>query len=134
MRIDKFLWSVRLFKTRALATEALRREQVRCNGRLVKPSAEIRIGDLIDVREPPIWRRWETLAIPAARVGAKRVPDLIVERTTIEDLDKLEMARRIRAQHRHPGEGRPTKRDRRDMDRFTTDRTDRPSLTHLDLP
>ena len=118
MRIDKFLWCVRLFKTRSLATDAVRREQLRLNDRAVKASAEVRVGDLISLREPPIWRIWEILALPASRVGAKLVPGLMVERTAFEELDKLEMARRVKAQGREPGEGRPTKRDRRHMERF----------------
>ncbi len=119
MRIDKFLWCVRLFKTRSLATDAVRREQVQVNGRVVKPSVEVKPGDLIALREPPIWRSWEVLEMPASRVGAKLVPGLMAERTVFEDLEKLELARLVKAQNRPAGEGRPTKRDRRDMDRFT---------------
>ena len=121
MRIDKFLWCVRLFKTRSLATDALRREQVKLNDRLVKASVEVKQGDVFAVREVPIWRSWEISAIPASRVGAKLVPTLITERTSFEDLEKLELARMVKAQHRAPGEGRPTKRDRRDIDRFEGD-------------
>ncbi len=118
MRIDKFLWCVRLFKTRSLATDAIKREQVMLNGRIVKPSAEVKPGDVFALREPPIWRSWTITAIPAARMGAKLVPDLITECTSFADLEKLEIARMARAQHRPAGEGRPTKRDRRDMERF----------------
>ncbi len=118
MRIDKFLWCVRLFKTRSLATEAVRREQVHLNGRVVKASAELKPGDLIALREPPIWRSWEILSIPASRVGAKLVPGLFAERTSFEDLERAEIARMAKAHDRSPGEGRPTKRDRRAMDRF----------------
>lgn len=119
MRIDKFLWCVRLFKTRSLATEAVRRELVRMNDRSVKASAEVQVGDRIYLREPPVWRSWTITAIPTSRVAAKLVADLMTERTSFADLEKLEMARSARAQQRHAGEGRPTKRDRRDMDRFT---------------
>ncbi len=118
MRLDKFLWCVRLFKTRSLATDALRREQVMLNGRVVKPSTEVKVGDSFAVRTPPIWRSWEIIAMPSSRVGPKMVQDLIAERTSYEDLEKLEMARLVRAQHREPGSGRPTKRDRRDLQRF----------------
>lgn len=121
MRIDKFLWCVRLFKTRSLATEAIRREQVKLGDRLVKASAEVKRGDVFALREPPIWRIWEITEIPASRVGAKLVPDLMNERTSFTDLEKLELARLARSQQREPGEGRPTKRDRRDMDRFNQD-------------
>ena len=118
MRLDKFLWCVRLFKTRSLATDAMRREQVMLNGRVVKPSAEIKLGGSFAVRTPPVWRSWEVVALPSSRVGAKLVPELIAERTSFEDLEKLELARLAQAQDRPTGDGRPTKRDRRDMDRF----------------
>jgi len=121
LRIDKFLWCVRLFKTRSLATDAIKREQVQLGGRVVKASAEVKVGDVFALREPPVWRSWAVLAIPSSRVGAKLVPGLIEERTAFEDLEKLELARLAKAHYRDPGEGRPTKRDRRDMDRFTTD-------------
>lgn len=118
MRIDKFLWCVRLFKTRSLATQALRSEQVKLNERVVKASTEVKVGEVFALREPPVWRSWEIAALPASRVGAKLVPGLIAERTSFEDLEKLELARLVKAQHRVVGTGRPTKRDRRDMDRF----------------
>lgn len=118
MRIDKFLWCVRLFKTRSLATQALRSEQVKLNERVVKASTEVKVGEVFALREPPVWRSWEIVALPASRVGAKLVPGLIAERTSFEDLEKLELARLVKAQHREVGTGRPTKRDRRDMDRF----------------
>ncbi len=121
MRLDKFLWCVRLFKTRSIATDAMRRDQVKLNGREVKPSAEVKIGDVFALREPPVWRSWKISSIPASRVGAKLVPDLMQEITSFEDLEKLELARLAKAQHRIPGIGRPTKRDRRDMDRFQPD-------------
>jgi ribosome-associated heat shock protein Hsp15 len=118
MRLDKFLWCVRLFKTRSLATDAMRREQVKLNDRQVKPSVEVKVGDVFALREPPIWRSWEVLSIPASRVGAKLVPELIKEITSFEDLERLEIARLAKADHREPGAGRPTKKDRRDMERF----------------
>ncbi|HMC98105.1 MAG TPA: S4 domain-containing protein [Flavobacteriales bacterium] len=118
MRIDKFLWCVRLFKTRSLATDAVRREQLMLGGRMVKPSAEVKVGDIIALREPPVWRSWVIEALPTSRVGAKLVPGLITERTSFEDLEKLELARLAKRQQRDPGDGRPTKRERRDLDRF----------------
>ncbi|MBP7408381.1 MAG: RNA-binding S4 domain-containing protein [Flavobacteriales bacterium] len=118
MRIDKFLWCVRLFKTRSLATQALKSDQVKLNERLVKASTDVKAGDVVALREPPVWRSWEITAFPASRVGAKLVPAFIAERTSFSDLEKLELARLVKAQHRVVGTGRPTKRDRRDMDRF----------------
>lgn len=118
MRVDKFLWCVRLFKTRSLATDAVRREQVMMGDRVVKASYEVKEGDVFALREPPIWRSWAIVAIPASRVGAKLVPSLIEERTAFADLEKLEITRLAKKLDRDPGEGRPTKRDRRDIERF----------------
>ncbi len=120
MRIDKFLWCVRLCKSRSIATEECAGGRVRIGDREVKASAEVRVGDLFSFRQAPIWRSFEVLAIPASRVGAKLVPGLIADRTPWEDLEKQETARKVKAAQREPGAGRPTKRDRRDMDRFTT--------------
>jgi ribosome-associated heat shock protein Hsp15 len=119
MRIDKFLWCVRLFKSRSLATEECALGRVRIGDREVKASAELEPGDLFSVRQAPIWKVFEVLAIPPSRVAAKLVPTLITDRTPWADLEKQETARKVRAENRDPGEGRPTKRERRDIDRFT---------------
>ena len=121
MRIDKFLWCARLSRTRSIATDECKRERVRLNDRVVKASYDVKTGDVISVRQPPIWRVFAVKAIPASRVGAKLVPDLLEDRTPFDDLLKQELARKVRAEQRDPGEGRPTKRDRRDMERFTDD-------------
>jgi len=118
MRVDKFLWCVRLHKTRSLAAEACQRGRVKLNDREAKPAAEVRVGDRLSVRVPPIWRTWSVTALPAGRMGAKHVPEHLVDTTPREELEKLELARKVQAEGRHAGDGRPTKRDRRDMDRF----------------
>ncbi len=118
MRIDKFLWCVRLHKTRSLATEACQKGRVKLNEREAKPAIEVKVGDRLAVRQPPIWRVFTVKAIPASRMGAKLVPDHLEDITPWEDLEKQEMARRVQAEGRGPGEGRPTKRDRRDIERF----------------
>ncbi|MBK7947112.1 MAG: RNA-binding S4 domain-containing protein [Flavobacteriales bacterium] len=119
MRIDKFLWCVRLFKTRSIAADAVRREQAQVNGRIAKPSAELKPGDIIAIRIAPIWRSWRVLALPASRVSAKLVPGLMEETTAFADLERLQLSQMAKAQHRADGEGRPTKRERRELDRFT---------------
>lgn len=119
MRIDKFLWCVRLAKTRPLAAELCKRERVQVNGLPAKPAAEVKVGDRIAVRVPPIWRAYAIKAIPPARVGATLVKDLLEELTPWEDLEKLEIARKVQAESRDHGAGRPTKHDRRAIDRFT---------------
>ena len=118
MRIDKVLWCVRLAKTRSIAADECARGHVRINERDAKPSVEVRIGDVVAVRVAPIWRSYEVLAMPASRMGAKLVPTYLAERTAWEDLERLEIARKVRAADRTPGSGRPTKRERRDIDRF----------------
>ena len=119
MRLDKFLWCVRLAPSRSAAAEACAKGRVQLNGREAKPSAEVKMDDLVGVRQPPIWRVFAVKAIPASRVGAKLVPDLLEDRTPWEDLEKQETARKVKAAQRDPGAGRPTKRDRRDLSRFT---------------
>lgn len=119
MRLDKFLWCVRLCPTRSVAAEACAKERVQLNGRAAKAGAEVKVDDLVSVRQPPIWRVFAVKAIPASRVGAKLVPGLLEDRTPWEDLEKQEAARKVRAEQRDPGAGRPTKRDRRDIERFT---------------
>src|SRR5262245_39469848 len=119
MRIDKFLWCVRLYPSRSRAAEACDRGHVRWNTAEAKASREVRTGDVIAVRVPPILRSYRVLGIPKSRVGAKLVTGLVEEVTSWEDLEKLELSRKVRGTHRDPGSGRPTKRDRRDIERFT---------------
>ncbi len=121
MRIDKFLWCVRVCKTRSTAADECQKGHARINDRDAKPSTEVKPGDMVAVRQPPIWRVFEVRAIPSSRVGAKLVPALIQDRTPWADLEKQEIARKVRAENRDPGSGRPTKRERRDIDHFTTE-------------
>ena len=118
MRLDKFIWCVRLCKTRSLAAEECKRGQVQLNGHEAKSSAVVKVGDVVSVRQPPIWRVFEVKEIPPSRVGAKLVPDLIEDKTPLEELEKQDLARKVRVASRDPGAGRPTKRERRDMERF----------------
>lgn len=118
MRLDKFIWCVRLCKTRSLAAEECKRGQVRLNDHEAKASAVVKVGDRVSVRQAPIWRVFLVKAIPPSRVGAKLLPDLIEDKTPWEELEKQEIARKVRVASRDPGAGRPTKRDRRDMERF----------------
>ena len=117
MRLDKFLWCVRLCKTRSVAVDECKRGHVQLNDHEAKASAEVKPGDRIAIRQAPIWRRFEVKQIPASRVGAKLVPELIKDITPWEDLEKQVIARKVRVASREPGAGRPTKRERRDLDR-----------------
>lgn len=119
MRLDKFLWCVRLYKTRSLAVDECKRGHVQLNDREAKASAEVKEGDRIAFRQAPIWRRLEVVQLPASRVGAKLVAELIKDITPWEDLEKQEIARKVNAAGREPGAGRPTKKERRDLERFS---------------
>ena len=117
MRIDKYIWAIRLFKTRSLASKECAANKVLINDEIVKASKETKIGDIISIRVNPIWKSFKVLDIPKSRVGAKLVPDYTVETTGELDLETLAMAQEVQRQMRHQGfSGRPTKRNRRKLD------------------
>lgn len=119
MRIDKFLWSVRLYKTRALAHKALDGSKVKLNDDPVKPSKTVAVGEKFSIREKAVWRSFQILSIPKNRVGAKLVSDLITEITSEEDLQKLQEIYSVnRSSAFYSQKGRPTKKVRRDIDRL----------------
>lgn len=118
MRLDKFLWCVRKYKTRSLATDQVRKDKVTINGEDAKPSREVKPGDEIEYRKEGISYRLEVKGIPKSRVGAKLVEDFIVETTPDEELEKRDFMRMMQGFNRQKGTGRPTKKDRRDLDDF----------------
>lgn len=118
VRIDKYLWAVRLFKTRSLAAEACKKGRVTINSMPVKSSRVIKIGDEIDIRVPPITRRFKVLDIAENRMGAKLTPDFIKDITPMEQLEVLELAKLAGHGNRARGLGRPTKKDRRDLEKL----------------
>ncbi|MDR1679008.1 MAG: RNA-binding S4 domain-containing protein [Prevotellaceae bacterium] len=118
VRIDKWLWAVRLFKTRSLATEACKKGKVSIAGVAAKPSRMIKIGDVLQVRKAPIVCSFKVLALSENRMGAKLVPEFMENVTTADQLEILELARISGALNRAKGTGRPTKKERRDMDEF----------------
>lgn len=117
-RIDKFLWEVRLFKTRSLAAEACKKGHVTINGQQVKSSREIKEGEQFSLRKAPVTYTYEVLGLPTGRIGAKLVPDYIRDITTPEMLELLEVLRIDQANNRARGTGRPTKKERRDLEEF----------------
>jgi ribosome-associated heat shock protein Hsp15 len=119
VRIDKWLWAVRVFKTRSMATEACKLGRVTIAGMNVKPSHIIKVGDKISVRKPPITFTFEVLALLDNRVGAKLVPNYLKNVTTPDQYELLEMARIGGFVKRQKGLGRPTKKDGREMKEFT---------------
>lgn len=117
-RLDKWLWSVRIFKTRSLATDACRAGSVEIDGRAAKPARDIRVGDTMNVRQGVVTRTLKVLAIPRSRVGAKLVPLSCLELTSPEEFAKAQQSPVQHFLERAKGAGRPTKRDRRAIDQL----------------
>lgn len=119
MRIDKYLWCVRYFKTRSLATEACNKGHLKINNAVVKASKDVFIGDSITIRKNQIYYSFEVIGIPTTRVGAKLVALYIIDTTPAEELKRLELVKYSQDYYRGKGTGRPTKKDRRDLEEFT---------------
>lgn len=118
VRIDKWLWSVRLFKTRSLATEACKSGKISFNGQSVKPSKEVKIGDVIEVRRDIVNMTVKVLALSEKRMGAALVENFMKDLTPKEEYDKLTIIKSSKFEYRDRGIGRPTKRDRRNLTNF----------------
>jgi ribosome-associated heat shock protein Hsp15 len=117
-RLDKWLWAVRLFKSRALATDACRAGSVRIRDEPAKPARDVRAGEVIEVRQGLVTRTLRVLGIPRSRVGAKLVAEFCAELTPPEEFAKARESRVQQVLARDKGSGRPTKRDRRLLDRL----------------
>lgn len=118
MRIDKFLWSVRYYKTRALATDAIKKNRVKINDQVVKASRDVIPGDHIEVRKDQINLSFKVIQVPKSRIGAKLLSLHIVDTTPKEEYEVLELRKLSQDYYREKGEGRPTKKDRRDLDDY----------------
>lgn len=117
VRIDKWLWAVRVFKTRSDAAEACRTGKVTINGSEAKPSKEVKEGDLLTVKKMPIMRySYKVVGLVERRLPAKDVPTYCLDITPQEELDKLNAPKETFFVVRDRGAGRPTKKERRDMD------------------
>lgn len=116
VRIDKYLWAIRVFKTRSEATEACKGGKVRVNGNDIKPSKTVKAGDEISVRKGAVCYRYRVIDLLEKRVGAKVVPNYAENITPAEELDKLRRPVETFFLKRDPGAGRPTKKDRRQME------------------
>ena len=116
VRLDKYLWAIRVYKTRTDATDACKGGKVRLNGYDVKPSKEVRPGDVIVVRKGAVTYTYKVLSLVDKRLGAKLVPDVAENQTPQEELDKLRAPVETFFLKRDRGTGRPTKKDRRQMD------------------
>ena len=118
MRIDKFLWSIRFYKTRNIPAEEIKKNRVSIGANPVKSSKEVKEGDVIKIRRNQIDYKIKVLQIPKSRIGAKLVPLHITDLTEKEQYEILKIRRMSQDYYRQKGEGRPTKKDRRDMDDF----------------
>ncbi|MBI9056462.1 MAG: RNA-binding S4 domain-containing protein [Labilibaculum sp.] len=118
VRVDKWLWAVRIFKTRSMAAEACKKGKVTIKGVTIKPSREIKINDQIEVKVPPITRSYLVTAISGKRMGAKLAVDFVKDVTAQDQLDLLVATKVYGFEARDRGTGRPTKLDRRLIDKL----------------
>lgn len=118
VRIDKWLWAVRVYKTRSLATEACKKGHVLIGGLPVKASRVVNVNDIVKVRKSPIFRTYKVLALSENRMSAKLVTEFVEDITPKEELDILDMQKNMNWFSRDRGTGRPTKKERRDLDQF----------------
>ena len=123
-RIDKWLWAVRIYKTRSIAAEACKKGHIMVRDKAVKPSFLVRVGDVVQVKKSPITYSFKVLQCAENRVGAKLVPELMENVTPAEQYEALEMSRISGFVDRARGTGRPTKKERRSMDSFIDSASD----------
>ena len=121
VRVDKYLYAMRIYKTRSIATDACKCGRVKMNGVELKPSRTFSIGDVFSVRKGPITYTYRILQLSENRLGAKMVPNYMADITAPEQLEMLELARYAAQSGRDRGTGRPTKKDRRDIEQFFSD-------------
>lgn len=119
VRIDKWLWATRVFKTRTIAADACKKGRVMINNVTVKPSRMIKVGEVIQVRKPPVTFSFKVLALSENRMGAKLVPNFLENVTTPDQYEILEMNKISGFVNRAKGLGRPTKKERRELEQFT---------------
>lgn len=118
VRIDKWLWAVRIYKTRSKATEACKKGRILIDDLPVKPAREVQPGDIIEIKKAPITRKFKVLALAEKRMSAKLTDDFVEDITPPEEIELLETQKKMKWLSRKPGTGRPTKKERRDLDDF----------------
>lgn len=119
MRIDKFLWSVRFYKTRNIAAEEIKKNRVSIGENVVKSSKEVKVGDVIKIKKNQIEYKIKVIDLPKSRIGAKLVALYVIDMTEKDQYDILKMRKSAQDYYRQKGLGRPTKKDRREMDDFS---------------
>lgn len=132
VRVDKWLWAMRVFKTRTVATEACKKGRVFIGNAIAKPSRTIKVGDVVNVRKPPVTYSFKVLALAQNRLGAKLVPEYMENITPKSELDLLEVVKISGFIDRRKGLGRPTKREGRELAQFTESMSDGWDMDFLD--
>jgi ribosome-associated heat shock protein Hsp15 len=117
-RLDKYVWCVRLAKTRSQSTEAVIKGKVKLNYTAAKPAKEVKLGDEIQIIRHTAVFSYRVIQLLNKRIGAKLVSDFILDVTPSEETEKLKMYQAAQSNYRHNGTGKPTKKDRRDLDDF----------------
>ena len=118
VRIDKWMWATRIFKTRTIALEACKKNRIMVNDMPAKPSRMVKAGDIVQIRKPPITYTFKVLDVTSNRVGAKLVPQYLENITPPEQYELLELQKISGFVDRARGSGRPTKKERRELDDF----------------
>jgi ribosome-associated heat shock protein Hsp15 len=118
LRIDKWLWAVRIFKTRSQASEACKKGRIVIDGQQVKPARAVKVGEIVTVKKRPVFYKYKVLGLLGKRQSAKIAREYVEDITPEEELKKLEMHKKQdQFEHREKGLGRPTKKERRILDR-----------------
>ncbi len=123
VRIDKWLWATRIFKTRSIASDACKKNRISINGTTAKAARTVRVGDIVEVRKAPITYSFRVLQLTGNRMGAKLVPEYLENITAAEQYEILELKKLSGFIDRAKGTGRPTKKDRRELEQFDESRT-----------
>ena len=124
VRIDKWLWAMRVFKTRSISTDACKKGRISIGGATAKPSRTVRVGDVVDVRKPPVTYTFRVKALTESRLGARLVPEYLENITPKAQYDMLDMVRISGFVDRQKGLGRPTKREGRELAAFRQQSTE----------
>ena len=124
IRIDKYLWAVRIYKTRSIASDECRKGRIIINNVSVKPSRNVEAGEIITVKKPPVSYRYRVIGVIENRISAKLVSQFIDDITPEDEKQKLDFSAKGGTFYRDKGAGRPTKKDRRTIDRFKNESND----------
>lgn len=118
VRLDKFLWSIRLYKTRSLASEACRAGRVKMSGQVLKASHEVKTGEVYEILQDQLHKVIKVKELLGNRISAKLIDNFYTDLTPKEEYERIQMARQYGFEQRDRGVGRPTKKDRRNIEEF----------------